>query len=399
MSASPANPARERLTLTVLAGVQFGTILDFVLMMPLGPQFMRLFQITPEQFSYLIAIYLVAGSLSSLAAAFLVDRFDRRTTLAWALGGFAATALLCANAGSYTMLLTARAIAGAFGGVLGPTVLSIISDVIPEGRRGRAIGIVMSAFSLTTIIGVPLCLYFAGRFDWRAPFFAIAALMGCMAALALGALPPVRAHVEAAREHGALKQMRLVFTHRNHLRAYLFAAITMFAGFTVIPFISTYMVKNVGVKETELAIIYLCGGTVTLFAQLAIGRYSDLHGKRRVFVTMAAISILPLLLITHLPPMPLWSAVLAATLLMSSVSGRFVPAMAIVTSAAEPRLRGSFMSFTSSIQQLSTGGAVFMAGKIISDESGKLTRYGTVGWIAVGFTLVAIWLSGKIKAV
>lgn len=388
---------RDGLTLTVLAAVQFGLVLDFMLMMPLGPQFMRLFQITPTQFGFLVSIYTVCGSLAGLFAAFFVDRFDRKRTLTLLLGGFAVTALFCANAETYAGLLTVRAVAGAFGGVLSSTVLAIVSDVIPEGRRGKALGVVMSAFSLSSVFGLPISLYLATHFGWHMPFYAIATLMGLMLVLAIWALPRVRGHIEGARGRRPLEQLRLVFGNRNHLRAYAFAAVMMFAGFIVVPFVSPYMVANVGVKEGELALLYLIGGSIALFVQRMAGRLSDLHGKRRVFTAFSLVSIAPMLLTTHLPVLPLWAAVVASAFFMAVVSSRFVPAMAIITAAADPRLRGSFMSFYSAIQQMSSGLAVFLGSLIIGrGAGGELTHFGTLGWIAVGFTFVAMGLARRI---
>jgi predicted MFS family arabinose efflux permease len=388
---------RDGFTLTVLAAVQFGLVLDFMLMMPLGPQFMRLFQITPTQFGFLVSIYTVCGSLAGLCAAFFVDRFDRKRTLTLLLGCFAVTALFCANAETYAGLLTVRAVAGAFGGVLSSTVLAIVSDVIPEGRRGKALGVVMSAFSLSSVFGLPISLYLASHFGWHMPFYAIATLMGLMLGLALWALPQVRGHIEGARGRRPVEQLRLVFGNGNHLRAYAFASVMMFAGFIIIPFVSPYMVANVGVKESELAILYFIGGIVTLFVQRMAGRLSDLHGKRRVFMAFSLVSIAPMLLTTHLPALPLWAAVIASTFFMAIVPSRFVPAMAIITAAADPRLRGSFMSFYSAIQQMSSGLAVFLGSLIIGrGAGGELTHFGTLGWIAVGFTFVAMALARRI---
>ena len=397
----PRGQARghDGLTLTVLAAVQFGMVLDFMLIMPLGPQFMRLFQITPTQFGLLVSVYAVCGSLAGLVAAFFVDRFDRKKTLTLLLGCFAVTALFCANAETYAGLLAARAVAGAFGGVLSSTVLAIVSDVVPEGRRGKALSVIMSAFSLASVFGLPISLYLAGQFGWHMPFYAIAGLMALMLALAIGVLPSVRGHIEAARGRRPLEQLRLVFGNRNHVRAYAFASVMMFAGFIIIPFVSPYMVANVGVKESELAILYFIGGIVTLFVQRAAGRWSDLHGKRRVFIAFSLTSIVPLLLTTHLPALPLWAALIASTFFMAIVPSRFVPAMAIITAAADPRMRGSFMSFYSAIQQMSSGLAVFLGSLVIGRTAGgELTHYGTLGWVAVGFTFVAMALARRIRA-
>ena len=55
---------------------------------------------------------------------------------------------------------------------------------------------------------------------------------------------------------------------------------------------------------------------------------------------MALLSLAPIVLVTHLPPVPLAVAIAVTTLFMVLVSGRFVPAMAMITASVEPRLRG-----------------------------------------------------------
>ena len=68
-------------------------------------------------------------------------------------------------------------LAGAFGGVLGALVQTIIGDTIPYARRARASGTVSAAFSFSTVVGVPLSLWLANHFQWRAPFIFIVALV------------------------------------------------------------------------------------------------------------------------------------------------------------------------------------------------------------------------------
>ena len=127
---------------------------------------------------------------------------------------------------------------------------------------------------------------------------------------------------------------------------------------------------------------------------------SDRRGKYRMFTIISSISIIPLLLTTNLPAAPLWVAVGATILFMVFVSGRFVPAMAIVTGASQPALRGGFMSFNSAIQQLGSSAASLCSGFIIGrTASGQLTGYWISGMIAVGCTFTAIWLARKIRIV
>lgn len=396
MTADP-RATRERWLLATLAGVQFSTILDFMLLLPLGAQLMRLFDVTPTQFGVLISTYMVTASAVGFAAAFLIDRFDRRAALLVLYACFALTTLLTATAQDYLWLLLARASAGAFGGVIAATVLAIVGDTIAEGRRGHALGIVMSAFSIASIAGIPLSLYLAAHWSWRTPFFCLTGLCVAILAAAARAVPRVHGHIEAARGRSALAQAHAVFTDRNHLRALGVTVLLNFSGFTVVPFVAPYLVANVGVEETDLAITYFCGGLAALAFTRLLGRLTDLHGRRRVFTVAAGVSIVAILITTHLPPAGLWVAAASQMLLFSAFSGRFVPGMAIVTGAVSPQLRGSFMSFNAALQQLSAGVASFVAAAIIAKGAhGELLRFGAVGWLSIAATLAAIVLAARV---
>ena len=172
------SPKRELWLLLTLAGIQFTHILDFMIMMPLGPQLTRIFSITDAQFGMLVSAYTLAAGASGLIAATYLDKFDRKKLLLALYVLFGLATLACGLAPTYYSLMLARVLAGIFGGVLSALSQTIIADVIPFERRGRAMGIVMTSFSVSTVAGVPLGLFLAAHFSWHAPFFGIAALVG-----------------------------------------------------------------------------------------------------------------------------------------------------------------------------------------------------------------------------
>jgi predicted MFS family arabinose efflux permease len=224
------------------------------------------------------------------------------------------------------------------------------------------------------------------------------ALAALVLAAAWMAVPAVGGHLESARSRDPLAQVRAVLGEANLRRAFMFSAMLTFSGFVVIPFVSPYMVANVGMSEGELAYLYLAGGLVTFGFVRLVGRWSDLYGRRRIFAVVATLSMIGMLITTHLPPVPVWVAVLSASFFIPMLSGRFVPAMAILTAAATPRLRGAFMSLNAAFQQAASGAAAFMASFIIGrSDSGQLTHYGTVGWIAVAATVATILLSRRVR--
>jgi len=389
---------QEWLLLLVLSGIQFSQMVDFMVLMPLGTQLMREFDITPTQLGFFVSIYAVAASLSGFFSALVIDRFDRRTAMLALYACFAATMAACAAAPSYALLLAARTAAGAFGGVVAANIFTIVADVVPEGRRGRAFGAVMSAFSLASILGVPISLYLALHFTWRAPYVFLAALCAGVLLAAWFAIPPVRAHL-ADREHNALTQLRVVFGQANHLRIFAFSALLVFSGFLVFPFIAPYLVTNVGVSEANLPLVYLIAGAAALLTVRLVGGWSDSLGRRAVFAAAAVATATSALAMTSLPRSPLFLAMAVTMFLFAASSARMVPAMALITSGAAPRLRGSVMSFNASIQQLAAGAASFVASLVVGRSAeGELTRYWMIGILSAAGTLACIALARRVRS-
>lgn len=395
----PMTRARERLAIAALTGIQMSHILDFMVLMPLGPQMMRLFGITPTQFGLLVAVYTGSAAVASLLAAFVIDRFERKRALLVLYCCFGLTALLSASAQTYGTLLAARAIAGIFGGVLTACVLSITTDITPEGRRGRALGAVMSAFAITSILALPVALWLANHLSWRLAYVVVACMVLVIAVAAVFLLPTLRGHVAVRRERGALGQVRAVLAVPNHLRALALAGLLNFGGFSIVPFISPYLVLNVGVKEDELPMLYFLGGFLSFFTVRIVGRLTDRMNRRRLFFAGAGASIVCMAALTNLPPVPLVLAMAVSLSMFCAFPARYIPAMAVITSAVQPSLRGSFMGLSAFMQHASTGVATLIASLIVARAAdGTLEHYNRVGWIAMGATVFAIWLLPRIHA-
>src|ERR1051325_6345867 len=124
--------------LLTLAALNFTNIVDFMIVMPLGPQLMRLFNISPKEFGLIVSAYTFSAGVSGILGAFWMDKVDRKKALIVVYLGFIIGTFACAFANSYLMLVSARIFTGFFGGILGALVLSIVGDTIPHERRGRA---------------------------------------------------------------------------------------------------------------------------------------------------------------------------------------------------------------------------------------------------------------------
>lgn len=398
MSAS-LSLGREKALLFTLMAMQFTSILDFMIMMPLSSQLMSAFAIGPAQFGLLVSSYSLAAGVSALVASSVLDRFDRRQALLVAYVGLLLATLACAFADSFWLLLVARVLAGLFGGVLGSIVLAIVGDLIPPERRGYAMGIVMLAFSLSAVAGVPLGLFVAAHYSWHTPFTVLAVMCLLVLALAWQLVPPVRGHLTRAPE-GFWQSYRALLSVASHWWAFATAALVMFAGFMVIPYIAPSLIANVGLSQTELPYIYLVGGAVTLLTRPMIGRLTDRFRHAYVLLATTLASFIPVILVTQTLPLGLTWQLIMAALFFIFVSGRFIPCSALVTASCVPQFRGRVMAFSSAVQNLGSGLAALLAGFIMAhDNSGHILHYDWVGYISCGVGVLAILAGLQVKAI
>lgn len=388
---------RERLVLFILAAVQFITIVDFMIVMPLGPQLMRTLNISTVEFGLIVSSYTFAAGAAGLVASSIVDRFARRTTFLILYAGFLLGTFLCAVSPSYQTLVAARVATGAFGGILGGMSMTIVGDVFPDERRGRATGSLMTGFALASVAGVPLGLFLGTNFGWRVPFYALVIAGIPILFLTPLAMPPLNEHLHSVQPH-PIRSLVETFSYRSHLNAFILTIALMLGSFSVFPYVSAYFVANVGMTEQQLPVIYVVGGFLTLFAAPIIGKLTDRFGKLTVYRIIAPVSALLLLAITMLPRVHMAAAVCVFGALMVSNVGRMIAAMAMITGSVDPRRRGGFLSANSSVQHIASGIAAYIGGFVITQsESGQIEGFGTVGLIAACSTISTLWLAGRVR--
>ena len=221
-----------------------------------------------------------------------------------------------------------------------------------------------------------------------------------MGALVVAAwlLPPMRDHMEQAREQHPAARIWAVLMERDHQMAFIFMAVLTCAGGLIFPFIATYMVSNTGMTQNQLPYIYMAGGVCTLAGMNLIGRWADRVGKPRVFWIMSCFAIAPILVFTNLHRVPFLTGIAVTTVFMVCMSGRSVPAMAMITASVKARYRGGFMSANSSVQQFALGLATYASGQIMGQTAtGELTHFPLIGILSVICTFAGISLSRYLR--
>jgi MFS transporter, DHA1 family, inner membrane transport protein len=372
--------------------------MDFMIMMPLGPQLMRDLGISAREFGGLISSFALTAGIVGLAAAPFTDRFDRRKLLLFCYAGFALGTLACGLCNSGATLLWARAVCGAFGGVSGATIMAIVADVVPPERRARGMGIIMTAFAVAAALGVPCGLKLAQLWKWEAPFLVVAGIAGVVWLGLFYILPPVRGHLTGGKVTSGRDFLELL-RNGNAWIGLLLMVSMVFGHFTIIPYLSPYLVGNVGLPEDGLFLVYLTGGVVTIFTGPLIGKLADRHGRFRVYAVLIAGACVVIRLLTSSGPLPLWQSLLLAGCFFAFASGRFVPGQAVISMAVPATRRGAYMSLVGCARDLASGLTTALGGVIVTEKAGGgLVHFERLGWLAIAVSIASLWIFRQVKA-
>jgi MFS transporter, DHA1 family, inner membrane transport protein len=389
--------SKERSILLLLAALNFTHILDFMILMPLGNYLMPYFNISPQQFAFLVSTYTISAAVSGFAAAFYVDGFDRKKILISAYIGFLIGTLACGLAPTFTLLVIARIVTGLFGGLIGAQVLSIVADTFPYERRGQAMGAIMSAFAVASTFGVPFALYLANLSSWHAPFLLVGGLGFVLVPFLMRFIPSMTGHLGNHKPEHKIAVLTQVLKDKSQYTALIFSGLIMFGHFLIIPFINPYMEFNMGYSKNHTPMVYLVGGIASFFSANILGRLSDKYGKLTIF-SVCVISAIPLVFgITNMPIAPFFLILAMFGAWFSVATGRGVTAQAMVSQVVQTEHRGSFQSFNSSMQQLGSGLAALVSGFIVvKGDKGEIQHYDWVGFLSIGVLLVSLFIGRRI---
>lgn len=377
--------------IAVLALIQFTVVLDFMVLSPLGAFLLDEMHISTTQFGLVVSAYAFSAGASGLLAAGFADRFDRKKLLLFFYTGFITGTLLCGLAPGYYFLLGARIVTGLFGGVLSSVGFAIITDLFKLEVRGRVMGFVQMAFAASQVLGIPVGLFLANHYNWRAPFWMISAVGLLTGIVIVLRLRPVTAHLEAKKEHSAFRHLAATLTRPRYLLVYATTVTLATGGFMLMPFGSTFSVHNLGISMEDLPLLYGISGVFTIFFGPFTGRLSDKLGKFKVFWAGSLLTMVMAAIYCNLGTTPFLVVAAINVLMFLGVSSRMISTSALVTAVPEMRDRGAFMSINSSVQQVSGGIGSAIAGMIVvQTASGELLHYDTLGYIVIGSMTITI---------
>lgn len=368
----------------LVGAIQFVNVLDFMMVMPLGPDFAAALEIPTSHIGIVGGSYTAAAAVAGVLGSLFLDRFDRRFALAFAMLGLVIGTALGGFAVGLWSLLLARVVAGAFGGPATSLSLAVIADAVPPERRGKAMGAVMAAFSVASVLGVPAGLELGRRFGWRAPFFAVAALGLVLAPTALWLMPPLRKRLDTGGPPPAHAKLLDGVTGL----ALTNTALAMVGLFAIVPNISAFVQHNLSFPRERVGSLYLIGGLASFVAVRLVGTLVDRFGVTRLVIAGTALYALALVA-GFVHPVPWLPVTFVFVVFMLSSNFRMVPMQALASRVPRPEQRARFMSAQSAVQHAASAlGAMLSSVVLVALPDGRLLYMDYVALAALSLALL-----------
>ncbi|MBU4474475.1 MFS transporter [Pseudodesulfovibrio aespoeensis] len=378
------NMKQESRIVWIAAIIQLINIVDFMMVMPLGPDISKDLPVTNSDIGIICGCYTLAVGISGIACAKFLDRFDRKHVALVAVLGLSLATLGATFSWDLTTLTGARVLAGLFGGPAAAIAFSVVCDVVSPERRGKAMAIVMGTFSVSAVAAIPFGLELAEKGTWRTPFYAISILGFIVFWLILRLTPSLKEHLKG--EPRTLELTRL-FSNGKFLLAFIMMATAMISSYAIIPNISAYFQLNLGYPRSSLGFLYLVGGLFSLILIQIGGRASDKIGP--IPTNILGTILLVVFLYDGFMHQPTSSLLVVFSMFMGMVCFRNVSATTEASKIPQPHERAAFMSLFSSIQHLGNGIGAFLASAILSTgPEGDLINMKWVGLLSIVMALI-----------
>ena len=389
MNANAGSSRRYENMLVAILFFTWGTVfLDRMSQLYLAPYFAPEFHLNREQIGTLASVLAIAWAASTFLFGALSDRVGRRPVLIPAVLAFSALSWISGLAHSYHQLLLIRALMGIAEGPTWSIMTALIEESSPSTRRGRNIGLVVSAAALVGLAAAPvLTTQIASRWGWRSAFF-VAGIPGLLAGLLIWRfVKEPSAGETATHRKPSLREYVSILRYRNIWLCCLGATGFMSWLFALNVFAPLYITEVAHQPATTAGFLLGASGLGSFFLGFLLPSLSDRVGRKPVLLVMAAASALvPLaFLVPALYAYPLLLAAIVfaantgqgiASLVMVLIPTESVPAQFRATSIGLTTLAGEIMGAT---------GAPLLAGALAEKHGLGLTMWLAAGGSAVLF--------------
>ena len=286
--------SRYEFGLVVLFFLTWGTVfLDRMSVLYLAPLIAPQLHLTHAQVGLLASSLAVAWAISSLLFGAISDRIGRRPVLVPAVFIFSILSWVSGIARSFAQLFVVRSLMGLAEGPTWSTITATIEESSAPHRRGRNVGVVVSAAALVGLTLAPiLTTQIGNRWGWRTAFF-VAGIPGILLGLILWKyLREPKAPRAIGQSAPSLADYLSLLRYRNMWLCCLGSAGFMTWLWVMHTFAPLYITEVNRNSVTDTGFIMASSGAGAFVWGLVLPWVSDYTGRKPTLLAVALISAL-----------------------------------------------------------------------------------------------------------
>ncbi len=357
LSPSKARPEHSWFAVITLSIAAF--IFNTTEFVPVGllPNIAASFDMDVAHTGLIMTVYAWAVTLFSLPLTMLSARFERRGLLAFLFVLFVASHVLAACAWNFTTLLMGRLGIAAAHAVFWAITIPMAVRLAPEGKKAKALSLIVTGSSLATVLGVPLGTVIGQHLGWRVTFGLIGGIAALILVLLLMVLPRLPSTVS-----GSFSVLPKLLKRPTLVYVYATLALMVGAHFTAYTYVSPFLHQVGGMSDAWVVAVLFVVGIAGILGGIVFARNLDSHPLRLLVIPMGL--LLLCLLALHMA-----SLHIATMLVLALCWGMAITILGMVLQnkvlEVAPDASDIGIAMFSGVYNIGIGGGALLGGQVI----------------------------------
>ncbi|AKU31412.1 MFS transporter [Bacillus altitudinis] len=328
----------------------------------------------------LITIYSLFYAVGALFLVMATSKLNRKKVLLSAISMFIAGNVLAFFSHHFMLLMLSRVIMAMSGGLYIVLATNYAAQLAPPEKKGSAMATVITGFTVSLVLGVPIGTFLAGYVDWHAIFLIIAIGTTCLLFLLYRLLPPMEGH-----SYVPFKQQMQILQDRRVLSGLATTAFWILGYTMVFAYISPLLRQTSGftLELTSIALLVL---GISAFIGSRFGGYAvDQWGPNRTISISITVQMLMLFALSFTQFSVV--GVFITLAIWGTATWTTTPAKQFYLISLKPETSETVLSFNTAIMNIGMMLGSSMGGLII-----QYTNVTNLSWIGGLASFVALML-------
>ncbi|MBD3189519.1 MAG: MFS transporter [Candidatus Heimdallarchaeota archaeon] len=377
------------------------------------PDLSQNFGLSEGRITLVFTIYNISAAGFSLFLGPVTERVGYKISIFLGMFLFGVAMTIIPFAGSFFVLAYAHAQAGLGSALFGPATVAYAGDYFPKKKRTTAIGIIMSAFYVASIIAVPVNSFLSDLIGWRWGVGFMAILCYLVFLLTLSFIPskskkptnqtildsenalnepihhPPKNELKVANQETTtyFDRVKLVLNNKYALGTFFITLFQRGGLFAMMTLLSSWLQGNFGLNKTEVGLIFMGTGTASLISNTLFSWVANKIGKRTVILlgtTLTAlwVGIFPFISLTL-------ALAIVGVILLNFFGGMSMGSYNTFITEVDPLNKATTVSINNTFGQMSIAIATALLGGLIYDQT---SNYAFTGLAAMGLYIICVIL-------